>query len=311
MNRTGETESPAIIKEMANEKEKMVVKQGKAVLVGRPNTGKSTLLNNILDQKVAITSPKPQTTRKNSRFSYVDERGEIIFVDTPGMMGQAKGEVARLANRLPARGISGAAVIVWLVDISRPKSEEDNRVIGLVRKSKAKKILVYNKIDRMKSKEGYRADYSFLEKEADGVLFVSALKKTHLKSLLTLIFDFLPKAKAKILPQRGDFLKSINQKEWLAELIREKAFLSLRQELPHTVGVKIELIENKKSLIKIEATVYTTEDRYKAMIVGRGGKMIKDIGSQARKEMELALNKKVFLQLRVVTNRHWPRLLLE
>jgi len=317
---------------MRKTKEKIVKKTGRVAIVGRPNAGKSTLLNNIFGQKVAITSPKPQTTRKNLTIPYSEARGEIFFVDTPGMFQKVSDEVGRIVNRMPKKGVVGADVVIYLVDLSRPKTEEENKAIGLVRKSPAKKILTYNKIDKFKGKrQGFRPDYSFLEEEVDRVIAISALKNTHLKGLLDLIFELLPeegeedkegagkqekknngKGKESERKEKQDPAgwEGLNKKEWIAELVREKAYLALRQELPYTVGVLVEEVENKKKLIVVKAKLFTTSDRYKAMIVGKGGSMIKKIGSETRKELQLAWNRKVFLELKVETNRHWPQMLM-
>jgi len=317
---------------MRKTKEKIVKKTGRVVIVGRPNAGKSTLLNNIFGQKVAITSPKPQTTRRNLTVPYSEARGEIFFVDTPGMFQKISDEVGRMVNKMPGKGVIGADILVYLVDLSRPKTEEENKAIGLVRKSPAKKILAYNKIDKFGGrKQGFRPDYAFLEEEVDRVIAISALKSTHLKGLLDLIFELLPEKKERE-NKEGDkereegketgkdseerekqdsvAWEGLNKKEWIAELVREKAYLALRQELPYTVGVLVEEVEDKKKLIVVKAKLFTTSDRYKAMIVGKGGAMIKKIGSETRKELELAWNRKVFLELRVETNRHWPQMLM-
>jgi GTP-binding protein Era len=145
------------------------VKFGRVVIIGRPNTGKSTLLNAIMNQKVAITSPLPQTTRKNSRVVYGDERGKIIFSDTPGIINKINDLVGKRVNTEAPKELSSADVIVCVVDISRPKSDEENKVIGLVRKSNAKKILVYNKTDAAIGSKDHLAEYNYLEEEFDRV----------------------------------------------------------------------------------------------------------------------------------------------
>jgi len=223
-------------------------------------------------------------------------------VDTPGMFQKISDEVGRMVNKMPGKGVIGADILVYLVDLSRPKTEEENKAIGLVRKSPAKKILVYNKIDKFEGrKRGFRPDYAFLEEEVDRVIAISALKSTHLKGLLDLIFELLPekgggenkeggkmREEGKGVEKDGEerekqdsvVWEGLNKKEWIAELVREKAYLALRQELPYTVGVLVEEVEDKKKLIVVKAKLFTTSDRYKAMIVGKGGAMIKKIGSE-------------------------------
>lgn len=285
-------------------KENIKKKFGRVVIMGRPNTGKSTLLNTIMQQKVSITSPLPQTTRKSQRVVFENERGKIIFSDTPGILGKVDDLLGRRIN-LDAPKESGLAnVLVCLVDISRPKNDEENKVIGLVRKSTAKKILVYNKIDKAIGTKDHLADYNYLEEEFDEVIKVSALKDKYVKGLVNLIFDLLPEATGKeVIEDYG--LLGMNSTEFVAEIIREKAYLFLRREVPYTVNVVVNRISDKKKIIVVEATIFTTADRYKKMIIGMGGKKIKEIGFNARKELELMTARKVFLELTVKIDAHW------
>jgi GTP-binding protein Era len=292
--------------------EKSMLKYGRVVLVGRPNTGKSTLLNALMRQKVAITSPLPQTTRKSSRVVYSDERGKIIFTDTPGIINKVEDLVSKVVNTEAPKELGRKEIVVCLVDISRPKSEEENKVIGLVRKTTAKKILVYNKIDKAVGSKDHLADYNYLEEEFDRVISVSALKEKHVKGLVNLIFEMLPeevdeevKAEADLLSSQDRPVMSMVAKEYVAEIIREKAYLFLREELPYTIEVEIDDIEDKRKLILIKATIYTNNDRYKKMIIGRAGNKIKEIGYNARKELELMSGRKIYLELQVKTDEHW------
>lgn len=279
------------------------------MILGRPNSGKSTLLNQIMGKKVAITTPKPQTTRKNKTIYYADERGEIYFVDTPGMFEKVGDQVAKIVNQMPRKGVAGADVVIHLADISRPKEREENKVIGLVRQIKAKKILVYNKVDKFKGRgTGFMADFAYLEDEMDAVLSISAMKGTHIKTLLDTIFTLLPTTNNKL---KEEFSVWENEEEWVAEVIREKAFLALRKELPYTVGVKVETIQKREKVVYIQATIYTTEDKYKRMIIGENGKMVGKIGTAARKELELGSDSKIYLDIRIEANKHWPKMLLE
>lgn len=294
-------------------KSQIVKKIGKVVILGRPNTGKSTLLNAIMSQKVAITSPLPQTTRKNTRVLFSDERGEIIFSDTPGIIGKINDLVGKRINREAPKELDKADVILCLVDISRPKNEEENKVIGLVRKSKAKKILVYNKMDMAFGPKDHLAEYNYLEEEFDRVITISAIKEKNVKSLLNEIFDLLPEKEDKELKYNIELMSEgnkpkmgMNSKEYVAEIIREKAYLFLREEVPYSMTVVVDEIVDKKKLILIKATILTTADRYKKMIIGRGGKKIKEIGYNARKELELMSERKIFLELTVEVDKHWP-----
>jgi len=287
-------------------------KYGRVVLVGRPNTGKSTLLNALMNQKVAITSPLPQTTRKSSQVVFSDPRGKIVFTDTPGIINKVEDLMSRTINSETPKEVGRKDIVLCLVDISRPKSDEENKVIGLVRKQPCKKILIYNKIDKAVGSKDHLADYNYLEEEFDKVISVSAIRSTNIKGLLNIIFDLLPDNPDKELvksieemAKTGGPLIGMHAKEYVEELIREKAYLFLREEIPYTVKVEVEEIVDKRKLIYIKATIYTNADRYKKMIIGKDGKKIKEIGFNARKELELMSSRKVFLELEVKTNTHW------
>ncbi|MBL7159319.1 GTPase Era [Candidatus Microgenomates bacterium] len=283
------------------------MKVGTVALIGRPNTGKSTLLNNLLGQKVTITSPKPQTTRSSLRAVYEDERGQIIFVDTPGIFAKTPDLLSKRVN--PQAGLTlaqGVDLILHLVDHTRKRALEENKTIGMIRNVKnTPKILVINKIDLRKPT--YRAHYKFLEEEVDEVIEISALKKTHLKSLLEVIFKYLPEGKP--LPETKERITpalDIDSKTFIAELIREKAFIFLRKEIPYSLTTVVdEVKERKDGLLCIQARILTTNNKYRKMIIGKKARMVKEIGMATRKELETATNKKVFLDLRVEVDKHW------
>jgi GTP-binding protein Era len=290
-----------------------IQKIGKVVLMGRPNTGKSSLLNAIMSQKVAITSPLPQTTRKNSRVIYSDIRGKILFSDTPGIIGKIDDLMGRRINQEAPKELNKADVILCLVDISRPKNEEENKVIGLIRKVKAKKILVYNKMDVAIGPKDHLPEYNYLEEEFDRVITVSAIKEKNIKGLISYIFELLPIKKNKELEYDIGLMENnkkpkigMNSREYVSEIIREKAYLFLREEVPYSVDIRVNEIIDKKKLILIKATILTTADRYKKMIIGRSGKKIKEIGYNARKELELMSGRKIFLEMTVEIDKHWP-----
>jgi GTPase len=282
------------------------MKSGIVALIGRPNVGKSTLLNHILGHKVSITSPKPQTTRFNIQAAYEDERGQIIFIDTPGIFGKIKDPLAKHINLQAEESInSGVAVVVYMIDHTRERDFEENKVLGIVRKAKAPKILVINKIDV--KVPTHIVQYKFMEEEFDAVVEISALEHKNIKALLTTIFSFLPEGEPLVdiakLTQPG---LNIDSKLFIAEIIREKAFLFLRREVPYTLtSIVDDVIERPGGALYIKARILTSADRYKAMIVGKGGSMIKEISMAARKELETASNKKVYLELMVETDPHW------
>jgi len=287
-------------------------KYGRVVIVGRPNTGKSTLLNAIMQQKVAITSHLPQTTRKNILAIYEDSRGKIMFTDTPGMLGKITDLMGRKVNLEVPKTLNKADVVVCLVDISRPKNEEENKVIGLLRKVKAKKILVYNKIDVATGTKDHFADYNYLEDEFDKSISVSSIKEKNVKGLIDIIFDLLPNKSDKQLIKEIEIYQqenkppiSMSSSEYIEEIIREKAYLFLREEVPYTIFVEVDKVEEKKKLIVVTASIYTSADRYKKMIIGKNGQKIKEIGYNARKELELMSGRKIYLDLTVKTDKHW------
>lgn len=292
-------------------------KYGRVVILGRPNTGKSTLLNAIMNQKVAITSPLPQTTRKSIRVIYGDDRGKIVFSDTPGIINKVEDLVGKSVNTEAPKEANRADVLVCLVDISRPKSEEENKVIGIVRKMKVPKILVYNKIDKAVESKDHMAEYNYLEEEFDKVIAVSALKSKYIKGLIDLIFEMLPatdinraKEETNAVGTKARPLIGMGAKEYISEIIREKAYLCLREEVPYSVTVEVDEVRDKGKVILVRARILTTADRYKKMIIGTKGRKIRQIGHDARKELELMSQRKVYLELMVEIDKHWPERVL-
>lgn len=282
------------------------MKTGVVALIGRPSVGKSTLVNNLIGQKVAITSPKPQTTRFPIQALYEDGRGQIIFVDTPGIFRKAKDALAKKINKRAIQVIrSEVNLILYLVDHTRKRDFDESRVLGLVRKLKQPKILVVNKIDI--KEPTYLPQFKFLEEEFDHVFQISALSKKNLKPLLDKIFELLPEGKSIVDSDKYIYPAiNIDSKTFISEIIREKFFLKTRKDVPYSAMVVVdEIAERDKNLTYIKARILTTADKYKKMIIGKGGKMIKEIGSMARKELELATQRKIFLDLTVETDRHW------
>lgn len=282
------------------------MKTGVAALVGRPNVGKSTLLNTILGQKVSITSPKPQTTRFTIQAVYEDDRGQIIFVDTPGIFGKVKDPLAKRINIRAEESLSaGVDVVLYMVDHTRERDFEENKALGIVRKSKAPKILVINKTDVRTPT--HIVQYKFMEDEFDRVVEISALAHKNINTLIDDIFSFLPEGKPLV--DTGKLVQpglNIDSRLFISEIIREKAFLFLREELPYTLATVVDQVtERDNGTVYIKARILTSADRYKAMIIGKAGVMIKEISQAARKELETATSKKIFLELTVETDEHW------
>ncbi|MBI4990895.1 GTPase Era [Candidatus Gottesmanbacteria bacterium] len=304
------------------------MKSGYVAIIGRPNSGKSTLLNNILGQKVSITSPKPQTTRFPIHAVYEDERGQIIFIDTPGIFARVEDPVSKKINPQAEKTLKeGIDVIVYLVDHTRDRDVEENKTLGLVRQLADKpKILAINKIDI--KKPTFLPHYKFMEEEFDKTLEISGLYKSNLNYLVDSIFELLPTGEKLVdNTDRPSPVLNMNSKMFLADIIREKAYLFLRKEVPYTLTTVVDEIEthhppsssrkrgsdssfrgndnNPKDILYIKARIITSDDKYKKMIIGEKGRMVKEIGMAARKELETATNKKVYLDLTVETNPHW------
>lgn len=288
-----------------------MIKIGKVLLVGRANVGKSTFVNNVIGQKVAITSPKPQTTRFSIRALYEEERGKIIFVDTPGIVGKAKDFLSKRINEKTLQILNESVdLVIYMVDATRKRDFEESKVLGLVRKINRPKILVINKIDD--PGKSFLPQYKFLEEEFKDVFQISAINNLHVKPLLDKIFEYLPEKNIdseKLPPDLVYPILNLDSKIFLGELIREKIFLMMGEEIPYTTTVIVDqIVERKNGTTYIKARILTTNDRYKGMLIGKDGRKIKEIGSYARKEIALAINKKVFLDLNIEVDAHWQEM---
>lgn len=285
----------------------LIMKAGRVAIVGRPNSGKSTLINALVGQKISIVTNRPQTTRKITQGVYWDDRGQIILMDTPGVFAKVHGQVSKKINPAAQQNMSIADVVIYLIDHTRHRGDEENKVLGIVRKVDKPKILAINKTDI--KKPDYTFQYKFLEDEFDEWVEISAKTKSNLDVLKEKIFELLPEGKPMFDPDNYEAFPAINvtPKDFIAEIIREKAFMVLYQEVPYTLGVVAHKLEEKDDLYYINAEIQTTSDHYKPIIIGKNGQTIKEIGTLARKEIELITNKKVFLDLNVSANPHWVK----
>ncbi len=275
-------------------------KNGLGVLVGRSNVGKSTLLNSLVGTKVAITSPKPQTTRHVIHGVIHDERGQIVIADTPGIFKHAPDRLTSILNEKVREALAGVDAVIYVVDPTRYVGEEEKMVHRMVAAVKQPKILVLNKSD---VKQPFRDEYLAWKDEFNAMVEVSALQAKSMKALVNAIFDVLPAGQALYPPGQ---LTNIENKMWVEELIREKVFLKTHEEVPYTTTVEVEEIAKRENgLTYIKAAVLTTSPRYKKMIIGAGAKRIRDIGTAARKELESVSGQKVFIDLEVRVEERW------
>ena len=279
-------------------------KSGFVALVGRPNVGKSTLMNHLIGQKIAITSEKPQTTRNRIQTVYTDKRGQIIFLDTPGIH-KAKNKLGQYMVNVAEGTLNEVDVIMWLVEPTTYIGAGEQHIAELLSKVKTPVILAINKIDTVKDEEiiakaidTYKNVCPFAE-----IVPVSALRNQNTDKMTELLFQYLPYG-----PQYYDEDTVTDQpmRQIAAELIREKALRLLQGEIPHGIAVTIEQMkERDNGIFDIEATIVCERDSHKGIIIGKGGAMLKRIGSQARREIENLMGAKVNLQLWVKVRKEW------
>lgn len=279
-------------------------KSGFVTLIGRPNVGKSTLMNHLIGQKIAITSEKPQTTRNRIQTVYTDERGQIIFLDTPGIH-KAKNKLGEYMVNVAENTLKEVDVILWLVEPTTFIGAGERHIAEQLSKIKTPVILVINKIDTVKSKEeiltfiaAYKDILNFAE-----IIPVSALKEMNIEDVKSSIFKYLPAG-----PQFYDEDTVTDQpmRQIAAELIREKALRMLDDEIPHGIAVVIDQMkERPNGIIDVDATIVCERDSHKGIIIGKGGSMLKRIGTAARMEIENLMETKVNLKLWVKVRREW------
>ena len=274
------------------------LKVGVVALLGRPNTGKSTLVNNLVGQKVSITSPTPQTTRFPVMAVYEDARGQIVFVDTPGIF-TGKSRQGKSLNMQTEDALKEQVdVLLYLVDHTRARGSEENRVLGIARKLTMPKILVINKIDVREPT--FLAQYRFMEEEFDCVVEVSALKGLHLPTLLDEIFAKLSTGERMVDRENMEVpVINVDSRTYMSELIREKVFLTLRREVPYAVEVTVDELEERDNGVTYVRARLLTYPKYKKMVIGAKGHTIKQIGMMVRKEIELSTGKPAYVDLSV------------
>lgn len=279
-------------------------KSGFVTLIGRPNVGKSTLMNRLIGQKIAITSDKPQTTRNRIQTVFTDVRGQIIFLDTPGIH-KAKNKLGEYMVNVAEHTLKEVDVIMWLVEPTTFIGAGERHIAEQLRNVKTPVILVINKIDTVKSNEEiltFIAAYKDICEFAE-IVPISALKDKSMELMLGLLFKYLPCG-----PQFYDEDTVTDQpmRQIASELIREKALRLLDDEIPHGIAVTIEkMTERRNGMMDIEATIICERDSHKGIVIGKGGAMLKKIGSAARLEIENLMDTKVNLQLWVKVRKEW------
>lgn len=277
-------------------------KSGFATLIGRPNVGKSTLMNRLIGQKIAITSNKPQTTRNRIQTVYTSKEGQIVFLDTPGIH-KAKNKLGNYMVNVAERTLAEVDVVLWLVEPTSYIGAGEQHIIEQLKKTKTPVILVINKIDKVKKEEillyidTYRKQMDFAE-----IVPVSALTGDGTEDLISCVMKYLPYGQPFY---DEDTVTDQPIRQIVAELIREKALRCLEEEIPHGVAVTIESMKKRKHLVDIEATMICERDSHKGIIIGKQGQMLKKIGSLARPEIEDLVESKVNLKLWVKVKKDW------
>lgn len=282
------------------------MKSGFVAMIGRPNVGKSTLLNQILGQKIVITTDKAQTTRKRIKGIYTNKEGQIVFVDTPGVhkplnkLGEFLLDEAKIA-------VPDADVILFLVDGSESAGKGDKWIAQHLLQTKIPIVIVMNKVDKVKKPEKVEENllsYKTLFEENLPVVRISAKTGRNIDTLMNNIFKKLPEGEA-LYPE--DVVTEETMRDVTEEIIREKILLNTSDEIPHSVAVKVTNYQEKEEIDKIYATIYCEQKSQKGILIGKGGNLLKKIGTEARLELEKIVEKKVYLQLEVKVEKDWRK----
>jgi len=278
------------------------MKSGFVVIVGRSNVGKSTLMNTLVGTKIAATSFRAQMTRHIIHGVLNHPDGQAVFVDTPGYFKDKKSSLtAKLTNKVK-ESLEGIDLVLYVVDPTREIGDEERAIYGMIRHLDIPKLMVMNKSDLPEADRKHEKEYLLWEKDFDGMFRLSALRASHIAPLKEKVIELLPEGEEMYTENQ---LSNVTEDFFVEELIREKAFAVLDKELPYSLTVAVDSMEDKKDMFVIEARILTDEERYKKIIIGTRGYKIKEIGQLARKELEQALGKKVYLDLQVDVDKHW------
>lgn len=279
------------------------IKSGFATLIGRPNVGKSTLMNQLIGQKIAITSNKPQTTRNKIQTVYTDDRGQIIFLDTPGIH-KAKNKLGDYMVNVAEHTLKEVDVVLYLVEPQAYIGAGDKHIIEQLKKAGVPVVLLINKIDMLPQKEELLPIIDLYRKEMDfeQIIPICAFQGDGTKQVLDAIFSFLPEGP---MFYDEDTITDQPQRQIVAELIREQALRILDDEIPHGIAVSVEQMKFSKGIVNIDATIICERDSHKGIIIGKGGQMLKKIGTNARHGIEDLLESRVNLKLWVKVKKDW------
>lgn len=283
------------------------MKCGFVTILGRPNVGKSTLLNQILGQKIVITTDKAQTTRKRIKGILTDKNGQIIFIDTPGVhrplnkLGEFLLDEAKVA-------VPDADLVLFLVDGSEPAGKGDKWIVeNILKECKIPVILVMNKVDKIKNQQKVEENlmsYKMLFEENIPIIRISAKTGRNKDTLLTNILKKLPEGDL-LYPE--DVVTEESMRSVTEEVIREKVLLNTQDEIPHSVAIKVDKYQESDDIDRIYATIYCEHKSQKGILIGKGGALLKKIGTEARLELEHIVEKKVFLGLEVKVEKDWRK----
>ena len=280
------------------------IKSGFVTIVGRPNVGKSTLMNNIIGQKIAITSNKPQTTRNRIQTVFTDDRGQIIFLDTPGVH-KAKNKLGEYMVNVVNKTLSEVDVCLWIVEPTTYIGANEQNIASSLKKVKSPIILVINKVDTIKKDDVLKAIDAYKGiMHFDEIVPVSAKTGNNVDTLVDVIFKYLPYGP---MYYDEDTITDQPMKQIVAEIIREKSLHALDEEIPHGIAVEIDKMKQRPDglMWDIEATIVCERDSHKGIIIGKGGTMLKKIGTNARFEIEKLLENRVNLKIWVKVRKEW------
>lgn len=280
----------------------MTFKSGFVTIIGRPNVGKSTLINKLIGEKTTIVSKKPQTTRNQLKAIYTDENGQIVFMDTPGIH-KAKNELDKFMLDQAFQSLKGIDLVLFMVDATYPFGKGDKYILNQIKNMEIPVIVLMNKIDKINNKVLFKRQNNYEQNTGLEVIPISAKKNKNINGVKEKIFSLLEEG-PKYYPE--DMFTDQIEKFIVAELIREQIFKFTREEIPYGVAVLVqEMKERDNDMIFVRANVIVEKKSHKGIIIGKNGKMLKRIGSNARKSIEKLLNTKVYLDLWVKVKKDW------